>query len=82
MLFNSFEFAIFLPLVFIIYWFICQYLLCNDYNTIRQCIQHANFTLRWLNAAPEKPFLDSKIMFDIYIVKKYKTLCRLVGICK
>ena len=29
MLFNSFEFAIFLPLVFIIYWFICQYLLCN-----------------------------------------------------
>lgn len=29
MLFNSFEFAIFLPLVFIIYWFVCQYLLCN-----------------------------------------------------
>lgn len=29
MLFNSLEFAIFLPLVFIIYWFICQYLLCN-----------------------------------------------------
>lgn len=66
-------------------WQIYQWALsCRDYNTIRQCIQHANFPLRWLNAAPEKPFLDSKIMFDIYIyiVKKYKTLCRLVGICK
>ena len=65
-------------------WQIYQWALSRrDYTTIDQCLQNPDFPQRWLYNAPERKFLSSKIKFNIYnIVKKYKTLCRLIGVTK
>lgn len=54
----------------------------KDYEAVSECLCRQTFPKQWLSHRPERKYLNSKCMFNIYIyiyiVKNFKTFCRLV----
>jgi alginate O-acetyltransferase complex protein AlgI len=73
MLFNSLDFAIFLPIVFILYWFITQrnLTLQNALIVIASYVFYGWWDWRFLSLIVFSTLVDNTILVNFNLLKKY-----------